>query len=71
MIFFLNVLPQLLKTMHIVLPMFKVERFFSLYFFNFAREKFKPYSVFERITKSSAQSKGPMGVPSNNKGGSD
>ena len=71
MIFSLEVLPRLLKTMYLALSMFKVRRFFSKYFSNFVREKFKPCSVFERITKSSAQSKkGPMGVPSNNTGGS-
>ena len=51
--------------------MFKVRRFFSQYLSNFAREKYKPCSVFERITKSSAQSKEPVGVPSNNTGRSD
>ena len=72
MTFFLTVLPLLLKTMYLVLSMFKVKRLFSQYFSNFAREKFKPCAVFERITKSSAQSKEPIGVlPSNNTGGSD
>ena len=66
MIFFLKVLPHLVETMYLVLSMLKVRRFVSQYFSNFAREKFKPCYVFERITKSSTQSKEPMDVPSNN-----
>ena len=45
MIFFLKVLPHLLKTMYLVLSMFKAKRFFSQYFFNFARENFNPIQV--------------------------
>ena len=57
--------------MYLVSSMFKVGEFSSQYFSNFAREKFKPCSVFERITMSSAQCKEPMGVPSYNTRGSD
>ena len=71
MTFFLKVLPRLLKIMYLVLSMFKVKRRSSQYLSNLEREKFKPCSVFERITKSSAQSKEPIGVPLNNTGGSD